>query len=62
MRGEAWQSMSSESYSRLFPERISRKVHNEGTSAPAAPERMALRGTLRLTRCSGSSWKDTAAF
>jgi hypothetical protein len=34
----------SESYFGAFPERISRKVHGEGTSAPMVPERMALLG------------------
>ena len=47
--------MSSESYSGPFPERISRKVRSEGTSALVAPERMALFGPSWLIRTSSSS-------
>ena len=47
--------MSSESYSGPFPERISRKMCSEGTSAPVAPKRMALCGPSWLIRTSSSS-------
>ena len=54
--------MSSESYSESFPERISRKVHNEGMFDPMMLERMAPLVMLQLMRCSRSSWKDIVVF
>jgi len=54
--------VSSESYSSLSPERISKELCSEGTSTAAAAERITPCGASRLTSRSCLSRNDAATF